>query len=73
MFADRNGKLESVDVPIEPFAYAHEFFPQMNNFLRAILGIEAPSNSSHQAVQLMEMLDAIYESSVTGREVSLVE
>ena len=73
MFADRDGKLESVDFPIEPSAYAHEFFPQMNNFLRAVKGVEAPINSSHQAVQLMEMLDAIYESSMTGREVSLVQ
>jgi predicted dehydrogenase len=44
----------------------------MKNFLRAIQGDEAPINSSIQAVQLMEILDAVYQSSLTGREVSLV-
>jgi predicted dehydrogenase len=41
----------------------------MQNFVRAIHGLEAPINSSIQAVQLMEMLDAIYHSSLTGSEV----
>jgi predicted dehydrogenase len=56
-------------MPFEPVK--HEFVPQMQNFLRAIRGEEAAINSSIQAVQLMEMLDAIYQSSLTGREVSL--
>ena len=58
-----------VELPFE--TVTHEFVPQMQNFLRAIRGEEAPINSSIQAVQLMEMLDAIYHSSLTGREVSL--
>ena len=43
----------------------------MQNFLRAISGEEPAINGSVQAVLLMEMLDAIYQSSLTGREVSL--
>ena len=57
-------------VPTLPFeSVPHEFVPQMQNFVRAIHGLEPPINSSIQAVQLMEMLDAIYHSSLTGNEV----
>jgi predicted dehydrogenase len=69
LFEDRNGKLVDSELPFE--SVAHEFVPQMQNFLRSIRGEEAAINSSVQAVQLMEMLDAIYQSSLTGREVSL--
>jgi predicted dehydrogenase len=69
LFEDRDGKLVDSEMPFEPVK--HEFVPQMQNFLRAIRGEEAAINSSIQAVQLMEMLDAIYQSSLTGREVSL--
>jgi predicted dehydrogenase len=67
LFEDQAGKLERVDLPY--VSVPHEFVPQMQNFVRAIHGLEAPINSSIQAVQLMEMLDAIYQSSLTGREV----
>ncbi|MBV9391687.1 MAG: hypothetical protein JOY96_07335, partial [Verrucomicrobia bacterium] len=60
-----DSKLEYVEVP-------HEFVPQMRNFLRAAAGLEAPINSSLQALQLMEMLDAVYQSSLAGREIVLV-
>jgi predicted dehydrogenase len=56
-------------LPFKPVA--HEFVSQMQNFLRAISGEEPAINGSVQAVLLMEMLDAIYQSSLTGREVSL--
>jgi predicted dehydrogenase len=69
LFQDQDGKLETIDLPFKPVP--HEFVPQMENFLKAIKGIEPPINSSIQAVKLMEMLDAIYESSLTGREVVL--
>ena len=69
LFEDRDGKLVDSELPFEPVK--HEFTAQMRNFLRAVRGEEAAINSSIQAVQLMEMLDAIYQSSLTGREVSL--
>jgi predicted dehydrogenase len=69
LFEDQDGKLIDSELPFERVPY--EFVPQMKNFLRATWGEEAPVNSSIQAVQLMEMLDAIYESSHTGREVPL--
>jgi predicted dehydrogenase len=69
LFEDRDGKLVDSELPFEPVK--HEFIAQMRNFLRAVRGEEAAINSSIQAVQLMEMLDAIYQSSLTGREVSL--
>ena len=43
----------------------------MKNFVDAIVGIDLPINSAQQAVYLMEMLDAIYLSSSTGREVPI--
>jgi predicted dehydrogenase len=69
LFEDRDGKLETVELPFEPVP--HEFVPQMKNFLKAIRGVEPPINSAVQAVKLMEILDAIYESSLKGREVVL--
>jgi predicted dehydrogenase len=69
LFEDRDGKLETVELPFEPVT--HEFVAQMQNFLRAINGVEPPINSAVQAVKLMEILDAIYESSLKGHEVVL--
>jgi predicted dehydrogenase len=68
-FEDKDGTIVDTDLPFEDVPY--QFVPQMENFLRATWGKEPAINSSIQAVQLMEMLDAIYESSLTGREVSL--
>jgi len=42
----------------------------MRNFLRSIRGQEAPINSSAEALQLMEILDAIYSSGQSGHPVS---
>ncbi len=46
-----------------------QFERQMQNFVDAILDRCAPTNSAAQALYLMEMLDAIYESSALNREV----
>jgi predicted dehydrogenase len=43
----------------------------MKNFFDAINGQAEPVNNAQQAVYLMEMLDAIYLSSSTGREVPI--
>lgn len=41
------------------------------NFIRAIEGREAPLNSPDQALMLMKIIDAAYESSSTGRSVEI--
>lgn len=41
------------------------------NFILAIEGKEAPVNNSEQALKLMKVVDAIYESANTGKPVSL--
>jgi len=69
LFEDKDGKLIDSELPFDPVP--NQFVAQMQNFLRSIRGEEAAINSSVQAVHLMEMLDAIYHSSLTGREVSL--
>lgn len=50
---------------------ADSFELQLRNFLGAIAGRAEPVNSAGQAVQLMEMLGAIYASSRLGREVPI--
>ena len=68
LFEDRDGELETVPLATkenEP----NGFELQMRNFIDSIGGGGPPVNSADQAVALMEMLDAIYASSATGREV----
>lgn len=47
------------------------FGRQMEDFVNAVLHQETPINSMTQALDLMRVLDAIYESSANGREVVL--
>ncbi len=69
LFKDVGGQL--IDEPLQPTDDADSFTLQMQNFLDAIAGRAAPLNSAEQALYLMEMLDAIYLSSSTGREVPI--
>ena len=69
LFQDEGGKL--VDTPLPPLDKADSFVLRMENFLDAIAGSAPPVNNAQQAVYLMEMLDAIYLSSSTGREVPI--
>ena len=69
LFRDQDGKL--VDQPLQPPDNADSFELQMQNFVDAVTGRAAPTNSAQQAVYLMEMVDAIYLSSSTGREVPI--
>ncbi|MGH7939062.1 MAG: Gfo/Idh/MocA family oxidoreductase [Chthoniobacterales bacterium] len=66
LFRDEGGEL--IDEPLTPPDDAGSFELQMENFIAAIVGRAAPINNAEQAVYLMEMLDAIYLSSSTGRE-----
>jgi predicted dehydrogenase len=76
LFEDQDGELVKSDLPVQDLRgaplRAHEFAEQDNNFLRCIRGEESAVNSSSQAVQLMEILDAIYRSSQSGKEVPVV-
>ena len=71
LFQDVNGKL--VDRALKPEDDADSFELQMQNFVDAIRGAAAPVNSAQQAVYLMEMLDAIYLSSSSRREVPIAQ
>jgi len=68
-FEDDDGALNTV--PIELPDGTDRFELQLRNFLDAVAGRAAPVNSAEQAVQLMEMLDAIYTSSSLRREVPI--
>ncbi len=70
LFEDRHGELVTVPLQVkedEPGG----FELQLRNFIDSINGEAAPVNNADQAVALMEMLDAIYASSATGREVPI--
>ena len=69
LFQDQLGKL--IDIPLQPKDNADSFALQMENFLAAVEGKSEPLNNAQQAVYLMEMLDAIYLSSSTRREVPI--
>ena len=71
LFRDENGKL--LDQPLEPKDKRDSFELQMQNFIDAIAGKAEPVNTAEQAVYLMEMLDAIYLSGSTGREVPIAQ
>jgi len=74
-FEDQAGELVKVDISVEDVRgdvlRAYEFREQARNFLQCIRGEESAVNSSSQAVQLMEMLDAVYRSSQLGKEVAV--
>ena len=76
LFEDREGELVKTDLPVQDLRgdplRAYEFAEQDNNFLRCVRGEESAVNSSSQAVQLMEMLDAIYRSSQAGKEMPVI-
>ena len=69
LFEDQAGALTTV--PIAPPDEADSFELQLRNFLDAISGRAEAINNAEQAVELMEMLDAIYASSSLGREVPI--
>lgn len=70
LFEDQSGAL--VTVPVELPDDRDGFELQLRNFVEAVLGRAEPINNADQAVKLMEMLDAIYASSASGREVPIV-
>lgn len=70
LFEDLDGVLTTVPIKLPDKTDSFEL--QLRNFLDAIAGRAAPMNSAKQAVELMEMLDAIYASSALGREVPIV-
>jgi predicted dehydrogenase len=72
-YEDEEGQLAERKVEVEDLRgdplREYEFAGQDRNFLLSIRGEEPAVNSSSQAVQLMDILDAIYRSSQLGREV----
>lgn len=72
LFEDQGGAL--VTVPIEHDSESENdssFARQLENFLAAVRSEAEPINNVEQAVELMEMIDAIYASSELGREVPI--
>ena len=76
LFEDKEGTLVKSNLPVDDLRgdplRAYEFAEQDKNFLRAVCGEESAVNSSSQAIQLMEVLDAIYRSSQLGKEVAVI-
>jgi predicted dehydrogenase len=76
-FEDKAGNLVKGDLVVKDVRgdalRAYEFSEQDRNFLRCIRGEESAVNSSSQAIQLMEILDAIYRSSQLGKEILITQ
>lgn len=70
LFEDQGGKLVTIPLRVEADPRGG-FQLQVRNFLDAINGTAKPVNSADQAVELMEMIDGIYNSSDLGREVPI--
>ena len=70
LFEDQNGKLIKVALNAEEDERGG-FVLQLSNFLDAIAGRAAPVNNVDQAVELMEIIDGVYNSSELGREVPI--
>jgi predicted dehydrogenase len=75
LFEDNEGDLIKSDLAVQDLRgdalREYEFAEQDKNFLLCIREEESAVNSSSQAVQLMEILDAIYRSSQSGKEVPI--
>ena len=76
-FEDKDGNLVKGDLAVKDVRgdalRAYEFSEQDRNFLRCIRDEESAVNSSSQAIQLMEILDAIYRSSQLGKEILITQ
>ena len=62
---------ERMDTPLDSGQKDNPFEVQLADFLRAIETDTLPVNNAQQAVRLMQMLTAIYESSAQNAEVQL--
>ena len=63
--------MERREAAVEPSEKFNPFIRQMDDFLRAIRTGSVPINNVDQAVDLMKILMAVYESSERGAEVRL--
>lgn len=69
LFQDVNGKL--IDKALYPGDNADSFKLQMQNFVDSTRGTAPPINNAQQAVHLMKILDAVYLSISSRREVPI--
>lgn len=70
LFEDRDGEITIVKLD-QPEDERSGFELQLRNFVEAVGGNALLINNADQAVALMEMIDAIYASSESGREVAI--
>jgi predicted dehydrogenase len=63
------GVYETSTLAESPLEYPHQ--NRFHNFIGALLGSETPCVRPHEALAVQRILDAIYESSRSGREVML--
>ncbi len=68
IFTDKGSKVSDSGLASKQ---TDRFLVQLRDFTRAIESDGKPTNCARQALDLMRMLDAIYKSSETGREVRI--
>lgn len=68
-YGSEKGAYETSTLAEAPLTYPHA--NRFHNFIGAVLGTEELCVTPAQALAVQRILDAIYESSRTGREVTL--
>jgi len=68
LFSELDGTLVDIAPQIPE---ANGYLEQIRHFVQVVRGEEAPIAPSHHGVTLMKMLDAIYRSAATGREIPI--
>ncbi|NOZ23513.1 MAG: Gfo/Idh/MocA family oxidoreductase [Planctomycetes bacterium] len=68
ILTERNGIQEDITPQLKD---ENQFQNEVAHFARCVLGKEEPIPSAEQGMMLMQMLDAIYKSSETGKEVRI--
>jgi predicted dehydrogenase len=70
LFTEVNGRLADIQLQ---FANNEHFNDQARNFVRAAMGKEKPKATGEQGLILMRLLDAVYKSGQTGKEVEIAD
>ncbi len=71
IYEDKNGYLSNLEPMIDPesYSFGHNFDEEINHFVDCVSSGTECLNPAEDGVELMKILDAIYESAASGHEV----
>ena len=71
LYSDMNGYMTDITPVCPPESFAEEFQSEINHFVDCVRTGEPCRAPAADGVQIMRILDAVYESARTGHEVLL--